>query len=120
MDRLTFDQLRQYDLVDYFTSLGLNPAKIQNNTYWYLSPFREERTASFKIDRELNLWFDFGMGKGGNIIDFGVHYHNCTAIDFLHMMDGTDAKSLSPIPVRTYQTNPVKKSPIEITQVRPL
>lgn len=120
MDRLTFDQLRQYDLVDYFTSVGLNPTKIQNNNYWYLSPFRQERTASFKIDRQLNLWFDFGMGKGGNIIDFGMHYYNCTAIDFLRMMDGTDAKRLLPVPAKTYHIDSAKKSPIEITQVQPL
>jgi DNA primase len=36
-----------------------------------VSPFRpNERTPSFKIDPVKNLWFDFGSGEGGTIIDF--------------------------------------------------
>ncbi|MHB9118318.1 MAG: hypothetical protein ACYC2R_08585 [Burkholderiales bacterium] len=38
---------------------------------WYTSPFRPgERTPSFKIDAGKNVWYDFGMGRGGTIIDF--------------------------------------------------
>jgi CHC2 zinc finger len=36
-----------------------------------VSPFRPaEKTPSFKIDPVKNLWFDFGSGEGGTIIDF--------------------------------------------------
>jgi hypothetical protein len=74
---------RQIDLVDYLQSLHILPAKIKGNMYWYNSPLRGERTPSFKIDRKLNLWYDHGMGKGGNLVDFGVLYFNCGVSDFL-------------------------------------
>ena len=35
---------------------------------WYKSPFRMEKEASFKVDFRKELWYDFGLGKGGDII----------------------------------------------------
>jgi hypothetical protein len=35
---------------------------------WYLSPFRNEATPSFKVNQSANLWYDFGEGKGGTVI----------------------------------------------------
>ena len=46
---------------------------------------RNEKTPSFKINRTENCWYDFGIGKGGNIIDFAILYHNCTVGEFLKM-----------------------------------
>lgn len=74
---------KQIDMVDYLASLGYNPSKIKKEEYWYLSPLREERTASFKVDRRLNVWYDHGLGKGGNLVDFGTLYHNCPVKDLL-------------------------------------
>ena len=35
----------------------------------YLSLLREERTPSFSVSYDKNLWHDFGTGEGGSIID---------------------------------------------------
>ena len=35
---------------------------------WYKSPFRTEKEASFKVDLHKEVWYDFGLGKGGDII----------------------------------------------------
>ena len=51
-------------------------------------PLVEERTPSFKINRKLNRWYDHGLGKGGNIIDFAILYNNCTVGEFLHQLSG--------------------------------
>jgi hypothetical protein len=81
--KINCTQARQIDMVDYLGSLHINPSKIRGDQYWYNSPLRSERTPSFKIDRKLNLWYDHGMGKGGNLVDFGVLYFNCSIADFL-------------------------------------
>jgi hypothetical protein len=49
---------------------------------------REERKASFKVNRKLNRWYDHGMGKGGNLVDFAILYHNCTVGEFLRDVNG--------------------------------
>ena len=81
------DAVRDMDMVGYLLTLGHEPVKVRNGDYWYLSPFRDEHTASFKVNRKLNRWYDHGEGKGGNLIDFGIAYHRCSVSDFLHMVD---------------------------------
>jgi hypothetical protein len=55
----------------------------QGTNYWYKSPFRDERTPSFKVNRKLNTWYDFGEGIGGSIIDFGLRFHRCSISELL-------------------------------------
>ena len=56
--------------------------KIRNNgTAEGCSPFKNERTPSFKVSNVKNIWKDFGSGKGGtSIIDFIQAYKG---VDFL-------------------------------------
>ena len=83
MKQLSCEQAKKIDMVDYLSSLNHHPKKVHNQDYWFLSPLRQERTASFKVNRKLNVWFDFGLGKGGDIIDFGTLYYNCTISEVL-------------------------------------
>lgn len=71
-------EAKRIDMVDYLASLGYQPQRIQGLDYWYLSPLRKENTASFKVNRKLNLFYDFGIGQGGSIVDFGMLFHHCT------------------------------------------
>jgi DNA primase len=84
----SLDDVRQIDMVDYLSKLGHSPTKVRNFDYWYLSPLRNENTPSFKVNRKLNRWYDHGLGKGGNLIDFAIHYHNCTVGEFLQELNG--------------------------------
>lgn len=81
--RLSCSEARELDIVDYLSGLGHEPVKIKGRDFWYLSPLRTEKTTSFKVNRKLNRWFDFAMGKGGNLIDFAIEYHGCTVGEFL-------------------------------------
>ena len=64
---MTTQEAKKIRIADYLQSLGYSPIKRQGNSLWYKSPFREETKASFKVNTELNQWYDFGTGKGGNI-----------------------------------------------------
>jgi hypothetical protein len=88
MSRLTCEQAKHIDMVDYLASLGYHPAKFKNEDYWYLSPLRDERTPSFKINRKQNIWYDHGIGQGGNVVDFGVLYHRCSVKELLEKLVG--------------------------------
>jgi DNA primase len=85
MNRKLFllQEIQQTDLVDYLEKLGYQPQKIRKNDYWYLSPLRDEKTPSFEVNRKLNVWYDFGTGQGGNVIDFGMLYHKCSVAELL-------------------------------------
>jgi len=85
---LSISEAKEMDMVNYLSALGHEPAKIRNNDYWYLSPLREEKTPSFKVNRKLNRWYDHGLGRGGNLIDFGIEYHHCTFGELLNKLSG--------------------------------
>ena len=63
--------------------MGHEPRKIRNNDYWYLSPLRQEKTPSFKVNRSQNVWFDHGSGEGSTIIDLGAKLFQYTYHEFI-------------------------------------
>lgn len=79
-------EIKEWDMVQFLSNLGYEPLKVRNQDYWYLSPLREEKTPSFKVNRRLNVWYDHGRGQGGNLVDFGILYFNCSVSDFLHKL----------------------------------
>src|SRR3954471_6101300 len=81
--RFSLLKLKEIDIVEYLENLGYQPQSIHNNDYWYLSPLREEKHPSFKVNRKLNLWYDHGLGEGGSIIDFGMLYYKCSIPTFI-------------------------------------
>jgi hypothetical protein len=82
-------RLRELDLVHLLDMYDHAPtARKKNDTdYWYRSPLREERTASFHIDRLSNEWYDFGLAAGGNPLDFLLRFHNCSISELLERMN---------------------------------
>ena len=44
---------------------------------------RQEHTPSFKVETSLNCWYDFGIGKGGNIIDLAAEIYQSTDMRYL-------------------------------------
>ncbi|EPE9900235.1 putative excision protein of mobilizable transposon TraP [Flavobacterium psychrophilum] len=71
-------------------NLGCEPTKSNKNENWYLSPFRLEKSASFKVNRKLNRFFDHGEQIGGNVIDFVIKkfgFNVSEALDYLKKFD---------------------------------
>ncbi|MEO6931459.1 MAG: DNA primase, partial [Chitinophagaceae bacterium] len=89
----TCDDAKDLDIVNFLSNLGFEPTKIRNQDCWYWSPLRLENTPSFKVNRKLNRWYDHGIGKGGNLIDFGILYHDCTVKDFLEKLGSATLSS---------------------------
>ncbi|EOA58536.1 hypothetical protein HMPREF1214_02108 [Bacteroides sp. HPS0048] len=76
-------QAKQIQLEDFLGKLGFQPAKTDNNSFWYYSPFRKESTPSFNVNVYKRVWFDHGLGKGGNIIDLAMALYQSDDIHYL-------------------------------------
>ena len=83
---LSFSQAKQIPITEYLTGIGLVPSKVKGNDHWYFSPFRDERTPSFKVNTKLNVWYDHGSGEGGTLIDLGAKLHQCSLHEFLEKL----------------------------------
>jgi len=80
---MTTQEAKKIRIADYLRSLGYSPVKQQGKSLWYKSPFREETEASFKVNTELNQWYDFGTGKGGNIITLAQELYRSDNVPYL-------------------------------------
>src|SRR5699024_4946517 len=80
---MTIQDAKQIKLADYLQSLGYTPIKQQGKNLWYKSPLRNETDASFKVNTELNQWYDFGIGKGGNIIALAAELYHSDNVAYL-------------------------------------
>lgn len=64
---MEIDNIRRIPLADFLARLGHEPVRRSRNELWYRAPYRDERTPSFRVNVEKQLWYDFGLGRGGDI-----------------------------------------------------
>ncbi|MGA1977463.1 MAG: toprim domain-containing protein [Bacteroidales bacterium] len=62
------NEAKRVDIISFLSINGIKPDYNQGVNYWYKSPLRNEKNPSFKVNSFKNLWFDFGIGDGGDII----------------------------------------------------
>lgn len=57
------DRMKRIPIEEFLARLGHSPVQRRTNALWYKAPYREERTASFKVNMERNLWYDYGWAR---------------------------------------------------------
>lgn len=108
---------KNISLADYLQSMGITPCKRQGNNLWYYSPFRNETEASFKLNLSRNEWYDFGIGKGGDILKFVMEQHGISdASQALHIISGEVPKIQNSFSFRSQDNLPA----FENIQIVPL
>ncbi|WP_041616923.1 toprim domain-containing protein [Spirosoma linguale] len=65
-------------IAEILTKLGRKPSHTNNHKHRYLSPLRNEKTASFHLNTKTNRWHDFGEGIGGDTVNFVRAYLKAT------------------------------------------
>jgi hypothetical protein len=82
----SWEKARNICIVKTLAKLGHFPTKIAEKEAWFLSPLRSETQASFNVSLIKNLWYDFGTGIGGNLIDLVMLLENCSFQDALNFL----------------------------------
>lgn len=98
-EREEIDNIRNRDIVSYLNTIGHSPEKSNRSSHWYLSPLRNENTASFKVDPKLNRWYDFGTGEGGDIIDLILRLKGWTFTQLMESENPFDGKVIKHNPI---------------------
>ncbi|MEQ3090405.1 CHC2 zinc finger domain-containing protein, partial [Alistipes onderdonkii] len=71
------NDLKNISIRQFLSQRGIQPKYERNGYGMYLSPLREERTPSFKVDYVRNLWYDFGLGEGGTLLTLVMRLERC-------------------------------------------
>ena len=70
-------EAKQIDIVQFLSKQGILPKRKYNYYYMYSSPLREDKNPSFKVNIRKNRWYDFGLQRGGSIIDLVMIWNQC-------------------------------------------
>ena len=93
---MNIKEIKQIKLQDFLASMGCKPVKQYGVNLMYLSPLRTEKHASFKVNTEINQWYDFGIGRGGNIIALAELLYNSSDVSYLiHQIERNAPSSVS-------------------------
>lgn len=114
--KLSCEKARNICIVSYLAKLGHFPIGTTEKEAWFLSPLRSETKASFKVSKVLNKWYDFGIGKGGSLIDLVCLIQNC---EFKEALAILEQDTIAP-GYRYPKKQQSKKAKIQITTVEPL
>ncbi len=115
---MTIQEAKQIRIADYLQSLGYTPVKQQGNSLWYNSPFRQETEASFKVNTDRNLWYDYGLGRGGNILALAQELYRSDNVSYL--LDRIAEQAPHTRPVSFYFRQQPSKPSFQQLEVREL
>ena len=86
-------QFNKISVEEVLQSLGHFPTKQNEKEAWFINPFSKENNASFKINKNLNYWYLFSEGIGGNNIDFMKKYLNASISEVLDWAENQNFSS---------------------------
>lgn len=107
---MNINEAKQIRLVEYLRITGHHPVNVRGYQYWYLSPLREERTPSFKVNDNLNEWYDFGLSAGGDIIELGKYLYKTSNVSTVLLRISENAIG---VPGQQLQSRTVRPCPVE-------
>ena len=85
------DLIQSVDIVEFISQFV--DLEEKNGEYWGLSPFKDEKTPSFSVRQEQQVFYDFSSGIGGNIYSFVKQYFHCSnreAVDIIKKFAGVE------------------------------
>ncbi|WP_149277650.1 CHC2 zinc finger domain-containing protein [Pareuzebyella sediminis] len=89
---------------------------------WYENPLRTERTPSFTVNHEKNLWQDLGTGDGGTVIDLVMQYARTNVSGALSWLSEHIGNTSLPKTKTPYSTDKFeeKKPRFEVLNYKPI
>ena len=72
------------DIVDVIS--GYVKLKKQGSSYFGLCPFHSEKSPSFSVSRDKQMYYCFGCGAGGNVFTFIMEYENYSFVEALKFL----------------------------------
>lgn len=107
---------KNISIKSFLADRGINPITERGGYGMYQSPFREESIPSFKVDYNSNLWYDFGLGEGGSIIDLVAKLENCSIGEAFRKLENNENLPI----INRHCNSERKESPLQIERVEPL
>lgn len=96
------------DVISQYVTL-----KRQGNTYFGLCPFHREKTSSFAVAPDKQIYHCFGCGEGGNVIRFVMKVEN---IGFKEAVEHLADRAKITLPVTNYEDSGISQDELKIRE----
>jgi len=83
---INIKEIKTIPIESFLQAQGFSIKKNTTHSLWFTSPFRNEKTPSFKVNLKLNTWYDFGEGQGGDIIKLAMLLWNENFKETIHKL----------------------------------
>ena len=109
---------KKIDMVGFIQNLGYS-GTVKGSDVWFCSPYRDEKTSSFKVDTQSNRFKDFGTGDSGDLIDLVKLMYKTDINGALDILSGSG--QLNSFSFSQANQDPVEREPkIKIKKIQSL
>ena len=98
------------DIVDVIS--GYVRLNKKGSTYFGLCPFHNEKSPSFSVTREKQMYYCFGCAAGGNVFTFIMEYENYTFIEAIKLLA---ERARIPLPDQSHSEEDRQKQDLKST-----
>ena len=117
--KINCETARNFSVEKALEKLGHFPNRTTEKEAWFLSPFRSETQASFKVSRTKNRWYDHSEGIGGNVIDLVCRILKCSIIEALEFLnDGMPIEPLNQLTIFSKEENETGIGIVKVHDIR--
>lgn len=93
---MNIEQAKTIPISLILDKINFVPQRTTNDEILYFSPLRDEKEPSFFVNTKKNVWYDFGISTGGDIVDLvelylesqGLDHTTSDALRYLKNMSG--------------------------------
>jgi len=109
-DEIVEEVRSRNDIVDVIS--GYVKLQKKGNSYFGLCPFHNEKSPSFSVSRDKQMYYCFGCGAGGNVFTFIMEYENYS---FLEALKFLAARAGVELPEETYSKEAKERADLRTT-----
>lgn len=115
---MNIKEAKTISMVDFLQKIGFT-GTVKGTSVLYCSPFRNERTPSFRVDQDTNRFKDFGTGQAGDILDLVKQIYKTDISGALQILSNSNLDQY--LSFSEANSKPIAKEPgIVINRVQPI
>lgn len=81
------DEIKAIPIAGYLDSKGIQPNRVRGKCLFYRAFWRGgDNPTNVKVETEKNVWYDYGAGEGGSIIDLVSRVENISISEAIHRL----------------------------------
>lgn len=84
---MNLDEIKNISIKSYLESINCKQVSEKGYYGMYIAPYRKDSKASLRVNYNDNLWYDYGIGKGGSIIDMIMVINGCSFKEALALFE---------------------------------